>query len=89
MSRLKGKWGTTLSLISDRTTAVSGETVIKLTATPESWGPTGSVTFRDITGATPVALGKVTLTEDANYDLTAVLALRLKGTGRPYHRRRL
>ena len=78
---VEGKWGTTLSLISDRTTAVSGETVIKLTATPESWGPTGSVTFRDITGATPVTLGKVTLTEDANYDLTAVLALRLKGAG--------
>ena len=78
---VEGKQGTSLSLSTNRSTAVSGETVVTLTAVPGDWDVTGTVTFRDVTGPTPKTLGTANLVDDGDGNLRATLGLRLTGAG--------
>ena len=78
---VQGKYRSTVSLAANTTVATAGETLITLTATPGDWDATGTVTFRDVTGPTPVVLGMVTLAANEADDLVATLGVRLAGAG--------
>jgi hypothetical protein len=66
---------TTVALTSNTTSAVSGETLVTFTATLSKADATGTVTFRDVTGA-PTILGTGAVAAS-----TATLQVRLAGAG--------
>ena len=73
---------TTVSLQASRTMAVSGETLVTLTAIMGDQDAYGSITFRDTLGGSTTSLGTVTLVENPDSsDLVATLSLRLTGPG--------
>ena len=73
--------GTIVTVGASRSKAVSGETLVKLSARIADPDATGTVTFRDTIGSTSTTLGTVSLATGADADLTAALSVRLKGAG--------
>jgi hypothetical protein len=74
--------GTGLALVSSRSTAVSGETLVTFTAATGEPDASGTVTFRDTLGSTTRVLGTRTLALNAGTGLpTATLSVRLAGAG--------